>query len=279
MLRKFSTAMKYNSERKGYKNKLTELRKAWSEDYQVKKDRELEEKRAERDRIILGKAVRLRQKRADTVRKLERVKQEREIAIQKYKEKLAKSMYIQSKKNDLQNQRYKMLLDSLLQEHNCWLSYDQIDEKINDSLFDKQKSTGLITKNSNHWRWHMITMNPKRILNPDFIRLYTQTSLESRMQIRGQVRSAKKIMAQDFLDPMIGTGEDRAKYRELVDRFADMFEKTNAQPDVEKYFDYLLSNQGHADFSYGDRWDTDSDDDLDEEGMDEEEIDEDELDE
>eukprot|EP00607_Mallomonas_marina_P006797 CAMPEP_0182426918 /NCGR_PEP_ID=MMETSP1167-20130531/13443_1 /TAXON_ID=2988 /ORGANISM="Mallomonas Sp, Strain CCMP3275" /LENGTH=122 /DNA_ID=CAMNT_0024608691 /DNA_START=579 /DNA_END=947 /DNA_ORIENTATION=+ len=122
-------------------------------------------------------------------------------------------------------------------------------------------------------------MNPKRILNPDFIRLYTQTSLESRMQIRGQVRSAKKIMAQDFLDPMIGTGEDRAKYRELVDRFADMFEKTNAQPDVEKYFDYLLSNQGHADFSYGDRWDTDSDDDLDEEGMDEEEIDEDELDE
>eukprot|EP01041_Mallomonas_annulata_P005321 gene5321-10640_t len=250
-VRSFSTnananAFKFNKERKGYNNKLSELRKVWFDDFQVKRNRSIEERTAETERIILEKAKRLRVKRAEVILNQEKLRQEQERARKLFQEKLAKSILKQQKKDQLQVQRYNTMINTYQAEQSSWININNLENKISTDLFEKPSTTGLCTTASEYWRWHMFSMNPKRILNEDFISTYSGTSLENRMNLRGQLRSSKTVMAQDFLEPMIGTAQDRLKYRELVDKFSTMFEDTSAQPEVDMYFDYLLSKNGNS---------------------------------
>ena len=64
----------------------------------------------------------------------------------------------------------------------------------------------------------------------------TGNSLSDRLSQRGQVRSSKRLIVQDFLDPMIGTGKDRARYKELVDKFSTEFEELGALSWVDEYY-------------------------------------------
>lgn len=86
----------------------------------------------------------------------------------------------------------------------------------------------------------------KRFLSPDFNPASgTGSSLSDRLHFRGQAKSAKKIMVQDFLEPIIGTGEERAKYKEIVDKFSTQFEKMDAFEGVNWFFDFALKQNEH----------------------------------
>lgn len=226
-----------------YNKQVSEVRKRWQEEFKIRRDHELQEKKAERERIVLEKAIRLRQFRSESLLRQANTKRAQELAQQLVQEKLAKSIVKNEHKLELEQQRLKMMIQDFQDESKTWLNESNIETRITAKLFTKQATTGLVTKQSEHWRWHLITMDPKRIMNPAFMRQYAGDSLEDRMEVRGGVRSAQRIFAQDFLDPMIGTGEERAKYRELVDKFTSTFQQQNAQPEVEDYFDYLVAKR------------------------------------
>lgn len=226
-----------------YNKQVSEVRKRWQEEFRTRKDREIEEKKAERERIVLQKAIKLRQYRSESLLRQENTKRAQEISKILIQEKLAKSIVKNEIKLQLEQKRIGQMVKDFVMESNTWLNESSIENKITTKLFTKPSTTGLVTRQSEHWRWHLVTMDPKRVMNPAFMRQYAGDSLEDRMEIRGGVRSAQRIFAQDFLDPMIGTGEERAKYRELVDKFTTAFQQQNAQPEVEEYFQYLVAKR------------------------------------
>ena len=65
-------------------------------------------------------------------------------------------------------------------------------------------------------------------MSPDATSAFEGSSLSERLEFRGQVRSSRKLMVQDFLNPMIGTGAERSEYDDLVKDFTEMFESEDA---------------------------------------------------
>jgi hypothetical protein len=160
------------------------------------------------------------------------------LRIAVHREKLARNQVVRSQREEVQQTRYTRLVADLEQEMPTWLNADNIEEKITDSLFESQATTGLVTKTSEHWRWQIVPLNLQRLMSPDFAASESSGSeLADRLALRGQIKSAKKIMVQDFLDPMIGTGEERAKYKELVEKFSAQFEDMEIFDYVDEYVD------------------------------------------
>lgn len=69
-----------------------------------------------------------------------------------------------------QQQRYQALIDDLIRESQCWITKENINEKICEELFKGPCTTGLITKDSQQWRHEAIAMNINRdaLPNVDF---------------------------------------------------------------------------------------------------------------
>eukprot|EP00605_Chrysophyceae_sp_TOSAG23-4_P001684 GSChrysophyteH1.ASY1.ANO1.1850.1 assembled CDS len=42
------------------------------------------------------------------------------------------------------------------------------------------------------------------------------SSLEQRMEMWSEMRSQRKLMTQEFLEPLIGSGEERAQYQKIL---------------------------------------------------------------
>ena len=139
----------------------------------------------------------------------------------------------------LQQQRYLKLIKELSTEKVAWLNHDNLETKINEQLFLRPSATGLLTAHSNHWRYHLFTMNFKRILSPEFIDTYLDKVVGDRMSTRGHIRSVKNMIVEDILDPMIGTGSERAKYKELVEKFSKVFDARGGLDSVDEYLEYV----------------------------------------
>lgn len=139
-----------------------------------------------------------------------------------------------------QQQKYLRMLEDLEEEKSTWLSADNLSTKINNELFTKQATTGLVTRNSQHWRWQIVPLSLKRLMSEEYRSQQAESTLADRLAQRGQVRSTKKLMVQDILDPMIGSGKDRARYKELVEKFSAQFEEMGALQWVDEYYADLL---------------------------------------
>lgn len=61
------------------------LRKQWAADHQAKLDKRAEEERMERRKIVLQRAIRLRERRQETARNLETQRIFREEQMRRYK--------------------------------------------------------------------------------------------------------------------------------------------------------------------------------------------------
>ena len=151
---------------------------------------------------------------------------------------MARNIILQKKKKVLQQQRYQSMIDGYAHEQKVWITADNMESKITDELFAKQATTGLATKTSEHWRWQVITLDPSRIMNPQHY-YNSETGAQERLELKAQLRSSKTILAQDFLNPMIGTSEDRLRYKQLVEELADTFADVEPTPEVDRYFEYV----------------------------------------
>ena len=81
---------------------------------------------------------------------------------------LERSKAIVSDRNDDQQARYQALVDDLKRESACWITPENIKEKICPELFDAPCTTGFVSKKSNLWRYHAITFKPERLMLDSF---------------------------------------------------------------------------------------------------------------
>jgi hypothetical protein len=263
----------YIGERSLYGQDMKSLRLAWRSEYLAKVKLAEEAKEKKKQEIVAAKAIRLREKRKASVLRQEADKKAKEIANGLYLEHLARNYLVyeeRKKERELYRSRY---LDAFENEKSYWITLENMEEKITEDLFDGPKTTGLVNKDSEHWRWQAHVINIKRYLdeNYDAEADASVNSIKAKSILRGEVISHRNLVVQDFLEPIISTGEHRDKYDELFnlvrhDILGDDPETWMDLDALEDDFDYDIDTSDY------DNDDDDSDDeDEDEDGEEEEE--------
>ena len=225
-----------------YREELTALRKTWA--VEISERRALEEKKAalEKEKVVLARAVRLREKRKESVLRQEADKQAKLAADEKYKQHLARNLVVHEQRLQEQEKVIASYRDELLGEKDTWITEENMNDLITPALFEGPTSTGLLTKDSDLWRWQLHSLKLDRLAQNDLQSTtdFGGSSLAERLQFRGQIRSTRKLMVQDFLEPMIESGADREKYEELVDHFTTKFEELDVWHKADEVDDFFF---------------------------------------
>jgi hypothetical protein len=196
----------------------------------VRKERIELDREAEAKHRLIQRAILMREKRKAQIIRSDIHKQKLAAAKVRYEEKLAHTIVLKEKEEAKQVDRYKRLLNDLQEESSAWITLDTLDEKITEDLFMQPATTGLTTKYSDNWRYHVESMKLKRlcaIANTPSEYYKSSTNLSSPEMALRKYKSAFKLNVYDFLMPLVGTGEDRGRYKELVNKFSSALSETN----------------------------------------------------
>jgi hypothetical protein len=159
------------------------------------------------------------------------------------REKLAQQQILREEMLAAQTLRYHQLADALRFEKDAWITAINLESKVNADLFKKPTTTGLVTKFSNYWRYHILPIDIDRFINSDDFDHFNDSSIAARLNDRAQLNLTQKLLVQDFLEPMIDSGEtrDKEKYQKLVDEFTDVLKYLN-KDDNSNLFDNDVSS-------------------------------------
>ena len=102
------------------------------------------------------------------------------------------------------------------EEAQHYVTMENLDEILKTELFEsKPSSTGLSFGHSKYWQYQVVTNSLFRLNNeePD----------EKGWANRPFDEAANRTMVMDYLNSMVGTGEDREKFEEHVQRVVDQY--------------------------------------------------------
>jgi hypothetical protein len=227
-------------QRKAYGEQLSSMRKQWSEEIRLRGEAEARQRAAEKEKVVLAKAIRLREKRKQSVVRQAADKAAKIKAAEEFEGHLANNLLIHEDRISTQEKYYHDFADELTQESEYWLTPDNIDSIITEEFFEKPSSSGLLFKDSEHWRYALHTLKVKRYQDNTSSEM-RGSSLSDRMDRLAELRSTRRLMAQEFLEPMIGTGAERARYNEILAETNEIFQSDNKMwEDIEDADDYFL---------------------------------------
>lgn len=148
-------------------------------------------------------------------------------------------MVLKNIENQRAELRFKQLVADLVEEQKVWITAENMDKVITPELFSApQATTGLITRQSDHWRYFAHPDSYKRNMAeiralpgeddngnmmPDEtykFRLGSPDEVwEDRQSEIFQQRSQSRLQIEESLNSLIGTSEERANYESLVRRY------------------------------------------------------------
>ena len=215
--------------RREYKKEMSLLRSKLQKDIKDENEKLELIRKAERKRILQVKAINLRQKRSDALKRQEEDRKRKEIANIAYKEKLARGNIVRNSERAGKIARYNQLIEDLLQEKPFWITKQTIESKIVPALFEKPTSTGLSSKYSEYWRWHVSSLDLKRIfsINNDS---ENGNELLKRLEQRAQLKASTTMELEDFFNSMVSTGSEREKYKETISELSKLINEENLDP-------------------------------------------------
>lgn len=122
------------------------------------------------------------------------------------------------------------------------LDSENATEKITEALFATPATTGLVTKHSKYWRFHLTTLNLKRFMSKEY--LASNPSVLGGLkgaEFRAQHGNLIQDEMREFLEQMISTGKERANIDEYVDKFTKEVDYLGGFEGDEFgwYFDYV----------------------------------------
>ena len=226
-------------QRKLYQEQLKSMRKVWSSEIEARNLALAQQRAAEREKIVLGKAIRLREKRKESLIRQAADKESKLKARQAYKEHLAHNLIVHNERVQRQQTLNQELAAEYAAEKELWLTEENVDSKITLDFFDAPSTTGLRVNDSEHWRYATHTMSIDRLMHMQNSESHMtgSTSLTELLDKKQQRNSARHLVVQDFLDPMIGTGTDRARYKELMKKFQTKFHENNSFEEMDDELD------------------------------------------
>jgi hypothetical protein len=108
---------------------------------------------------------------------------------------------------------------------------------ICDDLFKQPATTGLITKESQLWRYEAVNMKLNRDDLPN-----TGATYAGFDDGVGQGPLGAKESARQFLSPMVGTGKEREQFESLVTKFVAMQQESKDSESVSAWSYYANMN-------------------------------------
>ena len=117
----------------------------------------------------------------------------------------------------------------LRDESKTWVTYDNMDKMITADLFARDSATtGFVSRYSKHWRYQVESgdysyvkmMKPSDFVEPSYDRY------ERMERKRGMERFKERQEVSDYLGAMIATGEERAKFQDIVTEFMNFDKDT-----------------------------------------------------
>lgn len=177
----------------------------------------------------------------------------REEALNRYKDHLASQFVVLEKKDAVIKQRYSKALQDLMYERRTWINSANMDAKITPNLFAEPSTTGIVTKHSKHWRYHVVPHNLPRIMameddlpNPhhsDSDETHmdsTPSSIEERLQAFADSRLTKRLVVEDFLGQLISSGREREHFGELVGQMTKAMGPLDGFRDVNDIYEKVV---------------------------------------
>ena len=79
-------------------------------------------------------------------------------------------------------------------------------------------------------------------MSKEWIDEYMGKTSAGRINNASQIGFAKKLMVQDFIEPMIGTGDERDSFKDLVDEYTQRFDSLDFFELQHWYFDVSYYN-------------------------------------
>lgn len=137
------------------------------------------------------------------------------------REKLYKTQLYWKEKQALQALRREFAAKLHEQEASCFITESNIHEKITPELFEKESTTtGLTTPTSNLWKYQIFAPTLKRLLNDEYFHAKlaeiepsntesANSFLQNRLKSKSDYRVAKRLIVEDFLNEMIGSGVEK----------------------------------------------------------------------
>lgn len=238
-------------QRSKYREEMKDLRKVWTAEIAERRELEQKQKELEKEKVVLAKAVRLREKRKESELRQEADKIAKAAANDRYLAHLENNLVLHKERVAEQAKIDKLYGFDIEEEKKTWITEDNMNSKITPALFEKPATTGLLTNDSELWRWHLHSLKLDRLKNnSETTSDFAGSSLAERLEFRGQVRSARKIMVQDFLEPMIESGSDRAEYDEIVDKFTSKFEELDVWHKADEVDDFFFDEDNLSTSSF-----------------------------
>lgn len=236
-------------QRKTYQEQLKTMRKSWAADINERNLQIASERAAQKEKVVLAKAMGLREKRKQSALRQAADKEKKAKAAVAFSEHIAKNLLVHEERQLMQAKRHEELSREYTRESDVWLTEANVNERITAEFFDAPSTTGLVSIDSEHWRYavHSINLDRFRSLETDESSGY---SLEDRLDMHKQTVSGRHLLVQDFLDPLISTGAERSQYRELLKKFSQKFEESSAFSTIEGDLEGAAGVQAEMDAMY-----------------------------
>jgi len=218
---------------------LHKLRKVWQSEVQQRAAAKEARIRAEKKQILLETAVRKREKKKLSLILQENDRQLKLRLKKNYEEKLGRSIVIKEERRAAQVERYKKLVVDLSEEQPAWINAQNISTKITDKLFDQKfRSTGLITRESKHWKYQALTFKWNRKYSEEVSHLI-ESSETAGLGSQNVVKSRQLV--EELVRPMVSTGKNRSEYEDLVNDFLRTLHGNFQDADSEDPYDNVTA--------------------------------------
>ena len=238
-----NTSLQFQKERLEYEKNLNSLRKVWSKQHLDKIEMKRKLLEDERRKVVIDKAMRLREKRKESAAKQEAARIEREKAMERYKLHIAKrAIEFEEKKKKLGKKYQKAVMD-LEEEKDCWITPKNANILINADLFVDPATTGIKSDDSDEWRYAAYSINIDR-MGSDITanRISNYETLQGRVGLKAEAKFTKRLVVEDFLDHLIGSGEERSEYKDLVSKYlATLDEDLGAMDSIDESYSDVSS--------------------------------------
>ena len=130
------------------------------------------------------------------------------------------------------------MLSQLETESKTWIkTEEEVDEFISPSFFEKPSTTGIVTRSSNLWRYMPVTIDINRKMSREMLDKLSPKFDDSAKN--DQTVITKQLLVEEFLRPLIKTGEQRQNYKQLVKEFSSNLSGLDAFKAVDWYFQVL----------------------------------------
>lgn len=102
-------------------------------------------------------------------------------------------------KDKVQQQRFSRMVQDVHEESRVWITKDNLNQKINEDLFETEATTGLVTRSSQHWRYYALTYQfGPNMLDPDGTGDVEDEEDMDDEASRRAARNLRKMTEEDF---------------------------------------------------------------------------------